>query len=213
MTIRRGVLALLEAKPDKGTELGAFLDNGRTLAVAEPGTVTWYAFKVSDTTYGIFDTFETDEARQAHLDGEIPRSPRPGRSGPAGQRARHSPRRRHRHEIALTSPHRNACIPMNDDLPPRQEPPGRCGKVPGSAGGFLDGEALSMDPTALLPFQWTETFGPAELGIKRWLRLASPRSSFSSNGYQSAGPLIAASSPVKSSEHGPQALRWAAIPG
>jgi quinol monooxygenase YgiN len=74
MTIRRGVLALLEAKPDKGNELGAFLDNGRTLAVAEPGTVTWYAFKVSDTTYGIFDTFETDEARQAHLDGEIPRA-------------------------------------------------------------------------------------------------------------------------------------------
>jgi quinol monooxygenase YgiN len=74
MTIRRGVLALLEAKPDKGNELGAFLDNGRTLAVAEPGTVTWYAFKVSDTTYGIFDTFETNEARQAHLDGEIPRA-------------------------------------------------------------------------------------------------------------------------------------------
>jgi quinol monooxygenase YgiN len=36
--------------------------------------VTWYAFRVSDSTYGIFDTFETEEARQAHLSGEIPKA-------------------------------------------------------------------------------------------------------------------------------------------
>ena len=72
MTVKLGVLALLEAKPGKGDELGAFLQAGRDLAVAEDGTVTWYAFKASDTTYGIFDTFETEEARQAHLNGEIP---------------------------------------------------------------------------------------------------------------------------------------------
>ena len=39
---------------------------------AETGTVTWYAFKLSDTTYGIFDTFESEDGRQAHLNGEIP---------------------------------------------------------------------------------------------------------------------------------------------
>ncbi len=38
----------------------------------EAGTLTWYAFKISDTTYGIFDSFETEDARQAHLSGEIP---------------------------------------------------------------------------------------------------------------------------------------------
>jgi quinol monooxygenase YgiN len=74
MTIRLGLLALLEAKPDKGNELGAFLESGRAIAAAEQGTVTWYAFKISDTSYGIFDTFETDDARQAHLGGEIPRA-------------------------------------------------------------------------------------------------------------------------------------------
>jgi quinol monooxygenase YgiN len=74
MAVKLGLLALLEAKPDKGDELGAFLESGRELAVAEEGTVTWYAFKVSDTTYGIFDTFETDDARQAHLSGEIPKA-------------------------------------------------------------------------------------------------------------------------------------------
>jgi quinol monooxygenase YgiN len=74
MTARLGLLALLEAQPDKGDELGAFLESGRAIAAAEPGTLTWYAFKLSDTSYGIFDTFETDDARQAHLNGEIPKA-------------------------------------------------------------------------------------------------------------------------------------------
>ena len=72
MSIDRGLLALLEAKPGKGGELAAFLEQGRALAVAESGTVTWYAFRLSDTTYGIFDTFEDEDGRQAHLNGDIP---------------------------------------------------------------------------------------------------------------------------------------------
>ncbi|MDN5932022.1 putative quinol monooxygenase [Pseudonocardia saturnea] len=72
MAVDRGLLALLEAKPGKGDELGDFLKRGRELAVAEDDTVTWYAFKISDTTYGIFDTFEGEDGRQAHLNGQIP---------------------------------------------------------------------------------------------------------------------------------------------
>jgi quinol monooxygenase YgiN len=72
MTVDRGLLALLEAKPGKGQELAAFLEQGRALAAEETGTVTWYAFKLSDTTYGIFDTFEDEDGRQAHLSGQIP---------------------------------------------------------------------------------------------------------------------------------------------
>ena len=72
MAISLGILALLEAKPGKGDDLGDFLRQGRELAAQEGGTVTWYAFKVSDTTYGIFDTFEAEDGRQAHLNGEIP---------------------------------------------------------------------------------------------------------------------------------------------
>jgi quinol monooxygenase YgiN len=74
MTVKLGILALLEAKPGKGDELGAFLEGGRAIAEAEEGTVTWYAFKISESTYGIFDTFATEEARQAHLGGEIPKA-------------------------------------------------------------------------------------------------------------------------------------------
>ena|ERR1700678_4468406 len=72
MTVRLGVLAFLEAKEGKGSDLGAFLESGRALALAETGTITWYAFKISNTEYGIFDSFETEDARQAHLNGEIP---------------------------------------------------------------------------------------------------------------------------------------------
>jgi len=72
MSVRFGVLALLEAKPDKEADLAAFLTAGREIATREQGTVTWYAFKINDTTFGVFDTFETLEARQAHIDGEIP---------------------------------------------------------------------------------------------------------------------------------------------
>jgi quinol monooxygenase YgiN len=66
-----GLLVLLEAKPGKAAELAAFLEQGRPLAEAEPGTVTWYAFQVDESTYGIFDTFENEDGRQAHLSGEI----------------------------------------------------------------------------------------------------------------------------------------------
>jgi quinol monooxygenase YgiN len=72
MTVKFALLAMLEAKPGKGTDLAKFLEAGRAIAAAEVGTVTWYAFKVSDTEYGIFDSFETEDARQAHLNGEIP---------------------------------------------------------------------------------------------------------------------------------------------
>jgi quinol monooxygenase YgiN len=71
MSITVGILALLEAKPGKAEELADFLKQGREMSLAEPATVTWYAFKVDDLTYGIFDTFEAEAGREAHLAGEI----------------------------------------------------------------------------------------------------------------------------------------------
>jgi quinol monooxygenase YgiN len=72
MSVQFGILATLEAKPGRGEDLAAFLRQGRELAAAETGTVTWYAFKIDDTTYGIFDTFDDEDGRQAHLTGPIP---------------------------------------------------------------------------------------------------------------------------------------------
>jgi quinol monooxygenase YgiN len=71
MSVKLALLATLQAKEGKGEELGRFLLAGRELAVAEHGTVTWYAFRVDENRYGIFDTFETDEARAEHLSGPI----------------------------------------------------------------------------------------------------------------------------------------------
>ena len=81
MTVDRGLLALLEAKPGKGEELAAFLEQGRALAAEETGTVTWYAFRISETTYGIFDTFGTRRAgRRTSTARSRPRSPRSART-------------------------------------------------------------------------------------------------------------------------------------
>ena len=59
MAVKLGFLAFLTAQPGKSEDLAAFLRSGRQIAAGEEGTVTWYAFKVDDTTYGVFDTFET----------------------------------------------------------------------------------------------------------------------------------------------------------
>ena len=74
MAVTLGILALLEAQTGKGEDVAAFLRSGRAIVEREEGTITWYAFKVDDTTYGIFDTFESEDARLAHLNGEIPRA-------------------------------------------------------------------------------------------------------------------------------------------
>ena len=81
MTVTLGLLATLVAQEGKGPELAAFLKQGRELAVAEEGTVTWYAFQIDERTFGIFDTFDDEDGRDAHLDGQIPAAL--GEFGPA----------------------------------------------------------------------------------------------------------------------------------
>ena len=72
MTLTVGVLALVEAKPGKESELEAFVKGGQAIVEQEPGTRVWYGFRVNDSTFGIFDAFEDEAARQAHLSGQIP---------------------------------------------------------------------------------------------------------------------------------------------
>jgi quinol monooxygenase YgiN len=61
----------LKAKPGRSADVASFLKSARPLAQQERGTLTWYAFTESEGSFGIFDTFETEAARQAHLDGPI----------------------------------------------------------------------------------------------------------------------------------------------
>lgn len=61
----------LKAKPGKEADLEAFLKQGAALAQAEPATVTWYAIKEGPGQYAVFDTFNDEAGREAHLNGEI----------------------------------------------------------------------------------------------------------------------------------------------
>jgi quinol monooxygenase YgiN len=65
------VLVMLEARPGKTDDLEAFLKSALPMAEAEPGTVSWYALKLGPRSFGIFDTFADQGARDAHLAGDI----------------------------------------------------------------------------------------------------------------------------------------------
>jgi quinol monooxygenase YgiN len=64
-------VARLEAKPEKAENVAELLAGALPLAEAESGTVAWYAARTSPTTFWIFDTFGSEDARQAHIKGEI----------------------------------------------------------------------------------------------------------------------------------------------
>ena len=61
----------LEAKPGKEKAVEEFLRGGLSIVEGEPDTITWYAIKMGPSTYGIFDTFQDEKGRQAHLSGEV----------------------------------------------------------------------------------------------------------------------------------------------
>ena len=71
MSIKVGIVALLEAKPGKEEVLGDLLRSAQALAAQEPGTVVWYAFRAGPRSFGIFDAFADDAGRDAHLQGRI----------------------------------------------------------------------------------------------------------------------------------------------
>ena len=63
-----GLLATLKAKSGKENEVEEFIKGAVELARKEDKTLTWYSFKIDADTFGIFDT---EAARDAHLNGEI----------------------------------------------------------------------------------------------------------------------------------------------
>jgi quinol monooxygenase YgiN len=65
------ILARVEAKAGKEEEVLAFLKSALPLAIGEADTVRWYALRLGPSTFGIFDTFETTEGRNEHLNGQI----------------------------------------------------------------------------------------------------------------------------------------------
>jgi quinol monooxygenase YgiN len=65
------LLVRLEAKSGKEKELENFLKGGLSIVQDEPATTTWFAIRIGESTFGIFDTFADEKGRQAHLDGRV----------------------------------------------------------------------------------------------------------------------------------------------
>lgn len=66
-----GLLATLKAKKGKEMEVLNFIKEAVNLARKEEKTITWYSFRIDESTFGIFDTFEHESGRDAHLNGKI----------------------------------------------------------------------------------------------------------------------------------------------
>jgi quinol monooxygenase YgiN len=69
--VKVGLYVRLEAKPGKESELAQFLKGGQALAQEERATTVWYALRFGPSTFGIFDAFEAESGREAHLKGPI----------------------------------------------------------------------------------------------------------------------------------------------
>jgi len=61
----------LQAKPGKEKEVADFLKSAVPLVEAEPGTISWYAIQEGPSSFAIFDTFDDEAGRDAHLNGKV----------------------------------------------------------------------------------------------------------------------------------------------
>ena len=61
----------LHAKSGREEDVAAFLKSAQSLVDAESGTVAWFAVRFDKSTFAIFDAFDGDEGRDAHLNGKV----------------------------------------------------------------------------------------------------------------------------------------------
>ncbi|SRR5882724_7940431 len=61
----------LEAKPGKEKEVADFLKAALPLVDTESGTVSWFAIQQGPSSFSIFDTFDDEAGREAHLNGKV----------------------------------------------------------------------------------------------------------------------------------------------
>ncbi len=69
--VKVGLLVRLEAKSGKEAEVEEFLKSGLALVEDEPETTVWFAIRMGQSTFGIFDAFPSDSGRLAHLSGKV----------------------------------------------------------------------------------------------------------------------------------------------
>jgi quinol monooxygenase YgiN len=69
--VKVGLFVRLNAKKGKEAEVEQLLKSGLSIVQDEARTIHWFALRFDPSTFGIFDAFGDDEARQAHLAGRL----------------------------------------------------------------------------------------------------------------------------------------------
>jgi len=69
--VNKAILATVKAKVGKEQAVEDFLKSALQLANEEEFTTVWFAIKIDESTFGIFDAFSNDADRDAHLAGPI----------------------------------------------------------------------------------------------------------------------------------------------
>jgi quinol monooxygenase YgiN len=69
--VKIGLFVRLVAKPGKETAVAQLLKQGLELANQERQTPVWFAVRFDAGTFAVFDAFEDEAGREAHLGGRI----------------------------------------------------------------------------------------------------------------------------------------------
>jgi quinol monooxygenase YgiN len=69
--VRVALLVRLEAKPGRQGDVARLLQGGLSVVREEGATPYWFALQLGPTSFGIFDAFPDDPAREAHLAGRL----------------------------------------------------------------------------------------------------------------------------------------------
>ena len=71
--VRKGLLLTFKAKPGAEQQLEQFLQDAQPMVLEEPDTTAWFAMRLGQGEFGIFDVFPDNGGRFAHLIGHVPR--------------------------------------------------------------------------------------------------------------------------------------------
>lgn len=71
--LTKGLLLTFDAKAGHEESVQRFLRDAEAFVREEEGTTAWFALRLGDAEFGIFDVFPDNGARFAHLVGHVPR--------------------------------------------------------------------------------------------------------------------------------------------
>jgi quinol monooxygenase YgiN len=69
--VTEALFVRLEAKPGKEAAVESFLKGALPAVQAERGTEAWFAIRLGQSSFAIFDAFPEERDRQAHLAGRV----------------------------------------------------------------------------------------------------------------------------------------------